>query len=84
MLALGPFESRIESALRLTDVLGTTIAAAEGRIRDADIASESAEYTRFSILPQVGASLLEQANLQPQLALRLQQYHQPRTLSQLF
>lgn len=45
--------------------------AAESRIRDADIAAESAEYLRLQILQQTAAAVLKQANLIPELALRL-------------
>jgi flagellin len=36
--------------------------AAESRIRDANIATESAQLTRFSILNQSGLAALAQAN----------------------
>jgi flagellin len=45
--------------------------AAESRIRDVDVAAESAELTRLSILQQAGASVLAQANQAPALALSL-------------
>lgn len=47
--------------------------ASRSRIIDTDIASESAELTRQTILQQIGSSVLAQANIQPQLALRLLQ-----------
>jgi len=45
--------------------------AADSRIRDADIAAESASYTRSQILVQAGVSVLAQANQMPSLALSL-------------
>jgi len=45
--------------------------AAESRIRDVDVAWETADLTRNSILQQAATSVLAQANTQPQLALSL-------------
>jgi flagellin len=45
--------------------------AAESVIRDVDVASESAELTRLSILQQAATAVLAQANQQPRLALQL-------------
>ncbi len=39
--------------------------------RDADVAEESANLTRTTILQQAGVSVLAQANQQPSLALSL-------------
>ena len=47
------------------------LSSAESRIRDADIAEETANMTRGTILQQAGVSILAQANQQPQLALQL-------------
>jgi flagellin len=47
------------------------LAAAESRIRDVDVASETSDLTRNSILQQAAVSVLAQANVQPQLALSL-------------
>jgi flagellin len=49
------------------------LAAAESRIRDVDVAEETADLTRNSILQQAAVSVLAQANVQPQLALTLLQ-----------
>jgi flagellin-like hook-associated protein FlgL len=45
--------------------------AASSRITDVDVASESAELTRNRILQNVGAAILAEANLLPELALTL-------------
>jgi flagellin len=45
--------------------------AAESRIMDVDVAEESSQLTRLSILQQAGTAILAQANQQPQLALQL-------------
>ncbi len=47
------------------------LAAAESRIRDVDIATETSDLTRNTILQQAATSVLAQANVQPQLALQL-------------
>ena len=41
------------------------------RIRDADVAMESAELARAQVLMQAGISVMSQANQQPQMALKL-------------
>ena len=68
---VGVAQSRLESA---SSSLTTTIenaTAARSTIMDADIAEESAEYTKQQILQQTSAALLVQANNLPSLALNL-------------
>ncbi|MFT7579328.1 MAG: flagellin [Myxococcota bacterium] len=68
---LGATQNRMGKAV---DNLGSTIenlTTAEGQIRDVDVASESAEFSRSQVLQQAGVSMLSQANSSPQLALRL-------------
>jgi flagellin len=69
--SLGSGESRLRLAIANLSSTRENFAAAEGRIRDADVASDSAELTRLNILQQAGASVLAQANQVPQLALSL-------------
>jgi len=47
------------------------LSSAESRIRDVDVAYETAQLTRNSILQQASISVLAQANALPQSALRL-------------
>lgn len=47
--------------------------AAKSRIEDIDVAEESARYISKKILQQAAASVLAQANIQPQIALKLLQ-----------
>ena len=49
------------------------LSAAESRIRDVDVAEETAELTKNSIMQQAAVSVLAQANSQPQIALSLLQ-----------
>jgi flagellin len=68
---LGAYESRLLTAIAGLNVAKENFAAAEGRIRDADVASETANLSRANILQQAGVAVLAQANQQPQLALQL-------------
>jgi flagellin len=49
------------------------ISASESRIRNTDVAAETAELTRNQILQQSAATVLAQANQTPSLALQLLQ-----------
>ena len=49
------------------------LSAANARIRDVDVARETANLTRAQILVQAGVSVLAQANQAPQIALSLLQ-----------
>jgi len=69
--SLGAVQNRLTSAMANIDALRENLSAAESRIRDVDVASESADLTRNSILQQAATSVLAQANVQPQLALSL-------------
>jgi flagellin len=51
----------------------TNMSAAVSRIRDVDIASETASMSQNQVLAQAGAAILSQANQSPQLALKLLQ-----------
>ena len=54
-------------------VLKDNLSAANSRIKDVDVASESTQYARYNILVQAGTAMLAQANANPQSALRLLQ-----------
>ncbi|MBX7138580.1 MAG: flagellin FliC [Oligoflexia bacterium] len=68
---LGAAESRLSTAINNLEVAKENFASAEGRIRDADIAGETANLLRYNIVQQSAAAVLAQANQQPQLALKL-------------
>lgn len=68
---LGAAQNRLEVASRNLAVLIENFSAANSRIRDVDVADETAQLTRNQILSQAGASVLSQANQAPQLALSL-------------
>jgi flagellin len=68
---LGATQNRMASAIASIATARENLAAAESRIRDVDVAQETADLTRNSILQQAAVSVLSQANTQPQLALSL-------------
>ena len=70
---IGATMNRLDAA---ASSLTTTIennTAAKSTIMDADIAEESAEYTKAQILQQTSSALLVQANALPQIAISLVQ-----------
>ena len=70
---LGAAQNRLQSTIANLGVSIESLSAANSRIRDVDVAAETADLTRNSILQQAAISVLSQANLQPQTALRLLQ-----------
>jgi flagellin len=59
---IGTLQNRLTFAISLTQSQVVNTQAAESRIRDANIAEESANMTRFNILSQSGVAALAQAN----------------------
>jgi flagellin len=70
---IGAFQARVGTAVNTLQSARENFLAAEGRIRDADVAVEAAGLTRTQILQQVASAVLAQANQAPALALRLLQ-----------
>ena len=68
---IGSTTNRLESAMDQLDTQYENLSAANSRITDADIATESSNYIKNQILQQASASLLTQANQQPNIALSL-------------
>ncbi len=68
---LGAVESRLLTAISNLQVAQENFQEAEGRIRDADVAAESANLAKSEVLQQAGAAVLAQANQLPNLALKL-------------
>jgi flagellin len=68
---LGAYQSRLVTSIANLRVARENFSAAESRIRDTDVAVETANLTRAQILQQAGVAVLAQANQQPQLALNL-------------
>lgn len=67
----GALQNRLVSTSNNLLISDENLSAANSRIRDADIASETSEMTRNNILLQAGVSVLGQANQSQQLALKL-------------
>lgn len=68
---LGAFQNRLESALSNLTIMTENLENSESRIRDLDVAEETANMTKYQILQQASASVLAQANSLPQVALML-------------
>jgi len=59
---IGTLENRLQFAISLSQSQVVNTKAAESRIRDANVAEEAANMTRFNILSQSGIAALSQAN----------------------
>ncbi|MDO5699177.1 MAG: flagellin [Dermatophilus congolensis] len=68
---LGAIQNRLGHTINNLGFSSENMAAAESRIRDADMAKEMTELTRGQILQQAGVSMLAQANQTPQSVLKL-------------
>ena len=68
---LGTVQNRLNVTVANLGSARENISAANSRIRDVDVAAETAELTRNNILVQAGVSVLSQANQAPQAALTL-------------
>lgn len=69
--SLGAAQNRLESVVRTVGTAGQNTYAANSRIQDVDVASETASLTRNQILSQAGVAVLSQANQLPSSALSL-------------
>ncbi|MCA9321770.1 MAG: flagellin FliC [Planctomycetes bacterium] len=70
---LGATQNRLGRTISNLSVQVENLSAAESRIRDVDVARETASLTRNTILQQAAIGVLSQANLVPQSALSLLQ-----------
>lgn len=69
--SIGAVQNQLDSAISNLNITRENFEASESRIRNVDVAKETAELTRNQILQQAAASILSQANQTPQLALTL-------------
>lgn len=69
--SIGTMQNRLSFAITLAGSQLVSNKAAESRIRDANIAEESANLTRYNILTQSGIAALSQANQSSQSVLSL-------------
>lgn len=68
---LGASEARLETTIANLSEYEVNLKSGFSRLRDADIAKETADLTKNKILEQAGISVLAQANQAPALALKL-------------
>jgi len=70
---LGAYQNRLDMAIKGIDTAAENLQAAESRIRDANMAEESVEFTKNQILSQASNAMLAQANQKGQQVLQLLQ-----------
>lgn len=70
---MGAEENRLEHTINNLTTSSENITSAESRIRDVDMASEMANYTKLSVINQAATAMLAQANQLPQQVLSLLQ-----------
>lgn len=68
---LGALQNRLSSTSNNLQITEENFSAANSRIRDVDVASETADLAKNNILTQAGVSVLAQANQAPNAALKL-------------
>lgn len=68
---IGALQNRLGSSVQNLAIYEENLSAARSRIYDVDMASESSEMTKNSILSQAGTSVLSQANSNANMALKL-------------
>jgi flagellin len=68
---LGAFQNRIQSTIANLNIYRENLEAANSRIRDTDMAEESGQLMKNSILSQASVAVLSQSNQVPALALKL-------------
>jgi flagellin len=69
--SLGALQNRLSVTISNLDTYRNNLSAANSRIVDVDVAAETSELTKNTILVQAGTSMLAQANQAPQTALSL-------------
>lgn len=68
---LGALQNRLQSAVNSMNIYDENLSAANSRIRDMDMAQETADMAKNNILSQAGVSVLSQANVNNMMALKL-------------
>ena len=68
---VGAYENSLQSNLDYLDRYSESLEGARSRVRDVDVASESADLLKNQILQQTASAMLSQANSAPQIALSL-------------
>jgi len=68
---LGALQNRLQTAINNLNIYDENLSGANSRIRDTDVAAESAQLAKSNILTSTGISVLSQANQNPMMALKL-------------
>ncbi len=68
---LGALQNRLQSTISNLEIKTENLSAANSRIRDADVAEETAKLARANILTNSGTMVLSQANASGNVALKL-------------
>ena len=68
---LGAMQNRLDHKIANLDTSAENLTAAEGQIRDVDMAKQMTEFTNANILSQAATAMLAQANSLPQNVLSL-------------
>jgi flagellin len=69
--SIGAMSNRLQGASANLQIAVENMSASESRIRNVDVAKESANLSKFQILQQASVSILSQANQAPSVASRL-------------
>jgi flagellin len=69
----GASMNRMQVTVSNIQSMRTNLSAANSRIKDVDVAEETAQMARNNVMSQAGAAVLAQANQAPQLAMKLLQ-----------
>jgi flagellin len=68
---LGAVQNRLTHTISNLQVSSQNMTAAEGNIKDVDMAAEMSQFTQDQVLSQAGVAMLAQANQVPQMILKL-------------
>ena len=68
---MGAAQNRLQSVINNLSITDENMSEANSRVRDIDVASETAELAKNNILVQSGVSVLSQTNNSPSVALKL-------------
>ncbi len=71
--SLGAVVNRLDATTNNLSTASENLTAANSLIKDTDMASEMATYTKLSVITQAATAMLAQANSQPQQVLKLLQ-----------
>jgi flagellin len=70
---LGAFQNRLTDTIKGVDIAAQNLQSAESQIRDTDIANQMVDYVKDQILSQASASMLSQANVRPNMVMKVLQ-----------